>query len=106
MATRTDLGEVRSKVVLAVCCQYGIDYEDVMGRRRTAPVVTARQVSYWILRNHFGMSWGQIGSSFGRFRDCARHGCNRVERKMLHRAGFTAEVDSILAVLGLKRAVC
>jgi chromosomal replication initiation ATPase DnaA len=53
------------KLIEATAELSGLDME-VLCTNREAPVFLARATAMWIMRNHLGMSLGEIGRAFGR----------------------------------------
>jgi hypothetical protein len=55
------------KAILAAAAEhYGVTIDDIMSRRRLAPIVRARQVSMFLIRNGTPLSLPRIGAIFDR----------------------------------------
>jgi chromosomal replication initiation ATPase DnaA len=54
----------------------------ILGRRRDRPQARARQIVYYILREHCQMSLAEIGRLLKRDHTTVLHGCRTVERLM------------------------
>lgn len=47
------------------CREIGVDYDEVIGAKRTSDIVAARFQLIWEMRNKFDVSFPQIGRAFG-----------------------------------------
>ena len=58
---------------------FGVDSEDVMGRRRHWPLAFARLTAYWLLSIGKGYSYSKTGRMFGRDHGTVMNGVKWVE---------------------------
>lgn len=84
------------QIVGAVSGHYRISVEDICGQSRKAPIVHARHVAVYLVRELTGDSWKQIGSLFGdRDHTSMMHG----HRKVSELIAEDREVRSTVKVL-------
>ena len=57
---------------------FDVDSEDILGRRRTEPLVFARQTAYWLIHSGLGLTYSKIGRMFHRDHGNIIHGVTRV----------------------------
>lgn len=84
--------EMARVVTEAAAEVFDVTPREILGRRRKEPIVTARQVSYYLLRK-CGLKYERIGEVFERDHAAVIHGCKRI--------GDLSEVDK-----KMKIAVC
>jgi chromosomal replication initiator protein len=72
---------VMADVVRLVAARHRVPVEALLGRSRTAPVVTARQEAYWECRQHPHLSLPAIGRFFGRDHSTVLLGIRRHEAR-------------------------
>lgn len=88
------------QIVQIVGRHYKIPVDEILGTSRKAPIVTARHVSIYLLRELTGDSWKHIGAQFGdRDHTSMMHGYQKIAEQM------QKEKDLRNAVQGLKDAV-
>jgi len=61
---------------------FGVDSEDVMGRRRHWPLAFARLTAYWLLSIGKGYSYSKTGRMFGLDHGTIMNGVKRVETEL------------------------
>ncbi len=61
---------------------FGVDSEDVMGRRRTWPLAFARLTAYWLLSIGKGYSYSKTGRMFGRDHGSVMNGVKWVKQEL------------------------
>ena len=66
----------------AVAQAFEVDADEVLGRRRTWPLVFARQTAYWLMHNIMGYSYCETGRMFDRDHGGIMHGVKRVEEEL------------------------
>ncbi len=68
------------RIMEATAQVFGIELEQLRGRRRTNAIVTPRQMCMYLMRKHTGMSFGDIGQELGgRDHTTVMHGCDKIE---------------------------
>ncbi len=53
------------QVISEIARYYGVSMEDILGKKRSREIVMPRQISMYILRSEFDLSFPQIGSHLG-----------------------------------------
>ncbi len=67
------------QVMALVAAHYGLEVDELLGRRRTAPIAHARQVAMYLLREENGLSLPAIGDYLGgRDHTTIRHGVEKI----------------------------
>ena len=61
---------------------FGVDSEDVMGRRRHWPLAFARLTAYWLLSIGKGYSYSKTGRMFGRDHGSVMNGVKWVKQEL------------------------
>ena len=62
----------------AVAQAFEVDADEVLGRRRTWPLVFARQTAYWLVKQGMGYTFCHTGRMFDRDHGGIMHGVNKV----------------------------
>ena len=65
-----------------VCAEFGLRFQDLAGRRRTAHVATARQVAMLLCREETDVSLGRIGEVLGRDHSTVVYALGAIERRL------------------------
>lgn len=60
----------------------------------------ARSLCYWVLRNRYGWSYGEIAKTMKRERHTILKSSRRVDQKMMHFPKMVLAVDEIIKNLG------
>ena len=68
--------------IQAAARAFGVDSEDILGKRRTHPLVFARQTAYWLLSCGSGYSYSKTGRMFGLDHGTIMNGVKRVETEL------------------------
>ena len=63
----------------AVAKAFEVDADDILGRRRTEPLVFARQTAYWLVKQGMGYTFCHTGRMFSRDHGGIMHGVKKVE---------------------------
>ena len=72
-------------IVSKVCERCGLSAEDLVGRRRSAPIARARHIAMYLMREVTGASLPQIGRELGgRDHSTVLHGCNKISEEIEH----------------------
>jgi chromosomal replication initiator protein len=86
-----------SQIVESVSKHYRIKVEDVMGTSRKAPIVHARHVSVYVIRELTGDSWKHIGTMFGdRDHTSMMHAYQKVSVMIAQDPNFKATVKMLM----------
>jgi chromosomal replication initiation ATPase DnaA len=76
--TETDLGQIRV-IQRIVCEETGLKHEELLSHRRTAGLVRARQVAFWLCKQCTPRSLPEIGSRFNdRDHTTVLHGVRKI----------------------------
>jgi chromosomal replication initiator protein len=88
-----------SSILVAVSNATAVNIREIISPRRSAYIVRARMVYFWIARKYTSRSLPQIGHSCGnRDHSTVMHGINKVERQM---DGFAADIAKVKLILQL-----
>ncbi len=88
------------RIVAAVIEQFGINSEQLCGRRRTQGVVLPRQVAMYLLRQLTELSLMEIGQVLGgRDHTTVLYACDRVAVTMASDSGFAEKVNALISKL-------
>ena len=91
------------RILTFVSQKYGIPTEDIIGKRKTDAIATARQVAIYLLRELTEMSFANIGKVFNRDHSTVIHSCTQVEKRMMADKLFLAELQGIENSFKLKQ---
>ena len=76
---------------------FDVDSEDILGRRRTEPLVFARQTAYWLIHSGLGLTYSKIGRMFNRDHGNIIHGVRvYIERQ---RCGLCRHLQVVVVYL-------
>lgn len=84
------------KVLAAVARVYRIDVDGMLGRSRAARVTWPRQIAAYVLREHGGLGFAQIGEVFERDHSTILHAHALVRRRLLSDPDERRRVDAVL----------
>ena len=76
--------------------KYNIQPEDILGKRKTDDIVTARQVAIYLLRELTEMSHANIGKFFNRDHSTIVASVNRIKERMKEDSSFEAQIDEMI----------
>ena len=76
--------------------KYGIPTEDIIGKRKTDAIATARQVAIYLLRELTEMSFANIGKVFNRDHSTVVASVNKVKDRMKDDSSFEAQIDEMI----------
>ena len=62
----------------AAALAFDVDPDAILGRRRTEPLVFARQTAYWLVKQGMGYTFCHTGRMFSRDHGGIMHGVNKV----------------------------
>ena len=93
--------ELTPKQILECTCSYfEIDPNDVLSKSRKANVVTARQVTMYLVQKHTRLSTTKIGLAIGgRNHATVLHSCQCIEERMGSDSAFSSRIEEIEAQL-------
>jgi len=82
--------------IAAVAAAFGVTEKQIMGRRRTDLIASARQTAMWICRTQGKMPYNEIGGLFAdRDHGTAIHAVKAVEGRRLTSLKFRAVADAV-----------
>ena len=84
-------------IVEAAATVHDVTVEDVMGRSRELPIVTARHHAQYVARRRTRWSYESLGRIFGRDSKTVRHAVLRVQSRIIHDPETAAAINAILA---------
>ena len=85
-----------SNVLLVVSQAYLVKIEDILAYNRDHRVTKARSLVYWILRNRFQWSFGQIAKAMQRERHTILSVSRGIDCKMMHFPKLIIAVDEMI----------
>jgi chromosomal replication initiator protein len=87
-------------IIAATCARYGFAPEELTGRSRRRPLVTARQVAMYVMREMTDLSFPAIGREFGgRDHTTVMHAVEKVASLMKERRQIFDQVNDLLTDL-------
>ncbi len=84
------------RILTFVSQKYGIPTEDIIGKRKTDAIATARQVAIYLLRELTEMSFANIGKVFNRDHSTVVASVNKVKDRMKEDSSFEAQIDEMI----------
>lgn len=84
------------KIILGVCDKYNISKETILGKKRTADIVTARHVCMYTLREAIDMTYTDIATIFSCDHTSVMSAIRKITREKSDRADFGEELDSFI----------
>ena len=92
------------QVVKNICAFYNIKETLIKGPKRNSPVVKARQIAMYILKNDLSLSFVEIGNILGgRDHTTVMYGVGKIEKLLLNK-NFSEEIMGIKSLLKNGRA--
>jgi hypothetical protein len=74
---------VAQRMIEIIAKKHGLTYEDIIGPRRFAPIIAARQEAYWWLHRKFKLSAPETSSLIGnRDHTCVLQGIKKHEKRL------------------------
>ena len=87
-------------IVTTVSKHFNIPEDDIRGTSRRAPIVHARHVAVWLMREITGDSWKHIGTLFGdRDHTSMMHAYHKITEQMHHDKEVRVSVKSLMRTL-------
>jgi chromosomal replication initiator protein len=88
------------RIIDAICSRYSFSREELVGRSRRRPLVTARQVAMYVMRELTDLSFPAIGREFGdRDHTTVMHAVEKVGSLMKERRAIFDQVNEMIATL-------
>lgn len=84
------------KILMYVSQKYGIPTEDIIGKRRTEAIVSARQVAIYLIRELTDLSFAGIGKVFNRDHATMVASVNKVKEQIDGDSSFEAQIDDMI----------
>ncbi|MEG0770777.1 MAG: chromosomal replication initiator protein DnaA [Clostridia bacterium] len=85
------------RIITEVSRYYNIPVDDIKGKKRTADITNARQISMYIIREVTQMSLPEIGKEFnGRDHSTVHHSINKIEDDMRNNSGFKSVISDLI----------
>jgi len=75
------MNQIVAEIIVTVAERYGFTYADILGPRRTAMVVRAREQAMLESRR-MGFSYTELGSYFGKHHTTVLEACRRAEGRV------------------------
>jgi len=87
-------------ILEATCAQYGFDSEDLCGKSRRRPLVAARQVAMYVMRELTELSYPNIAKEFGgRDHTTVIHAVEKIGALMKERRQIYDQVTDLIATI-------
>jgi chromosomal replication initiator protein len=84
------------QILNQTCAYFQIDPSDVLSQSRKANVVTARQVTMYLVQKHTRLSTTKIGAAIGgRSHATVLHSCQSVEQRLDSDEAFSAQIEEL-----------
>ena len=83
------------KVIGYVSQKYGVPVEDIVGKRKTGDVVTARQVAMYLLRDMTELSYESVGKAFNRDHSTVVSSYAKIKDVIAKDAVFDAQIEDM-----------
>ncbi|MBQ0110939.1 MAG: chromosomal replication initiator protein DnaA, partial [Oscillospiraceae bacterium] len=87
------------QIISAVSAEYGISESDIISKRKTAPVVFARQVAMYITKELTELSYDKIGKFFDRDHTTVLYNVEKIEHYLKEHRFDKDIVDEIIKTL-------
>ncbi len=87
------------EIIKAVSEQYNIPENDIISKRKTAPIVFARQLSMYIARETTELSYKAIGESFGKDHSTVLFSVEKIEKHLKEHPYENDMVNDIIKTL-------
>ncbi len=85
------------KILTYVSQKYNIPTEDIIGKRKTDVIASARQIAMYLLRElSDSLSFSEIGKVFNRDHATVIAAVNKVKERMKADSGFEAQIDDMM----------
>lgn len=84
------------EIIKAVSDAYQVPEKDIISKRKTAPVVFARQVAMYIARETTELSYKAIGDSFGKDHTTVLYTVDKIEKHLKNQPFEREMVDEII----------
>ena len=84
------------KIILCVCDKYNISRETILGKKRTADIVTARHVCMFALREAIDMTYTDIATIFSCDHTSVMSAIRKIAREKSDRRDFGDEIDTFV----------
>ncbi len=90
--------QITAKVVIEATAEmFGLSVEELIGKSRSRPLVTARQVAMYVLREMTDFSYPAIGRAFGdRDHTTVMHAVNKISELMRERRTIYEQVTELM----------
>lgn len=81
-------------IIKYICTVYGLQEDDILGKKRPKNIALARQVAMYLCRKMTDASLPKIGSSFGgRDHTTVIHACEKIDKMKNEDKGFEAQLQ-------------
>ncbi len=84
------------KTIMAVCDKYNISKETIVGKKRTAHIVSARHACMFTLREAMDMTYKDIASIFSCDHTSVMSAIRKIEREMSEKRDFGDEINTLI----------
>lgn len=84
------------KIITYVSQKYNVPFEDIVGKRKTDAIASARQIAVFLLREMTDMSHANVGKVFNRDHSTVVSSVNKIKEKMKSDPVFEAQIEEMM----------
>lgn len=85
-----------NRIIYTVAEKYGVDVDDLKGKKRTKEIAWARHVAIYIMREKTDMSLPAIGTEFGRDHTTVLSSHKIIEKEISENPSFAVEINELI----------
>ncbi len=90
-----------NRILYTVGEKYGVEVDDLIGKKRTKEIAWARHVAIYIMREKTDMSLPAIGNEFGRDHTTVMSSHKTIEKEIAHNPSFAVEMNELINEIDL-----
>ncbi len=90
-----------NRILYAVGEKYGVEIEDLIGKKRTKEIAWARHVAIYVMREKTDMSLPAIGTEFGRDHTTVLSSHKIIEKEIAQNPSFAVEMNELINEIDL-----
>lgn len=84
------------KVITYVSQKCNVPFEDIVGKRKTDSIVSARQIAVFLLRELTDLSHANVGKVFNRDHSTVVSSVNKIKERMKQDPGFESQIEDMM----------
>ena len=82
-------------IIEETCREFKVTTEELLGNKRNARIVTARQVVFYLTRKHTDMTLKEVGTQLNRHHSTVIHGVESVKSRRVIYSKFNRVLERI-----------